>query len=141
MRVEEPSSVPRLRVFVVEDSPLIADLLEDILLDLDCEIVGPTGNMATALQQARDDSFDVAFIDINIRGGKVFPVADILNSRDIPFIFVSGYAKWDIPDQHRSAPRLEKPFTKASVQKELSSIFSKSPDRQRTAKSAPFARD
>ena len=120
---EEPPSFEGKRVFVVEDSPLIADLIQDLLQDLGCELVGPTGNMGIAIEQAANLEFDAAIIDVNIRGGKVFPVAEILQRRGIPFLLASGYAKWDIPEQYGTTPRLHKPYTKASVRDGLEVLF------------------
>ena len=116
------------RILVVEDSPLIADVLADMLRDMGCEVVGPTGNMAFARELATNEAFEAAIIDINIRGGKIFPVADTLAERGIPFLLASGYADWSMPDNLQERPRLAKPYTAGIVREELEKLFG-TPDR------------
>lgn len=89
------------RVQVVEDSPLIPEFLKDLLDELGCKVIGPAPSMAVALKLAAEEMIDIAVIDVNIRGAKVFPVADLLADRLIPFVFVTGYASWQVPEKHR----------------------------------------
>jgi CheY-like chemotaxis protein len=72
------------RVLVVEDELVIAVTIEDVLRALGCEIVGPVATVEKALKLARDETFDVAILDVTIRGGKVYPVAELLLARGIP---------------------------------------------------------
>ena len=99
------------RVLVVEDSPVVAEACEDMLRDMGCVVVGPATNMAAALQMAREEAIDAAIVDINIRGGKAFPVLKILEGRGVPFLLTSGYADWSMPEEWRDQPRLAKPYT------------------------------
>jgi two-component SAPR family response regulator len=107
------------RVLVVEDETLIVVLIEDILGAMECKIVGPTGKLETALQLARDEAFDIAILDITVRGGKVYPVAEQLIERGIPFVFASGYGDWALPPTLRDQPRLMKPFTPAELEEHV----------------------
>jgi CheY-like chemotaxis protein len=107
------------RVLVVEDSPLIAAVLEDMLKDMGCIVVGPTGNMAFAVNLAGAEALDAAIIDLNIRGGKVYPVAEVLRDRDVPFLLASGYADWTLREDFKDRPRLTKPYNSATVQQKL----------------------
>ncbi len=107
------------RVLVVEDSPLIATVLEDMLQDLGCTVVGPIGNMAFALDLAKTETMDAAIIDLNIRGGKVYPVAEILRDRNIPFLLASGYADWTLREDFKDRPRLTKPYSAELVEQKL----------------------
>ncbi|HWH18257.1 MAG TPA: response regulator [Allosphingosinicella sp.] len=111
------------RILVVEDSPVVAVVLEEILLDLGCEVGGPIGNMAFAVEFAESEALDGAIIDLNIRGGKVYPVAEVLAARGIPFLLASGYADWSMPEQWQSRPRLAKPYTRDTVEQELIKLF------------------
>ena len=99
------------RILVVEDSPVVADACDDLLRDMGCVIVGPAANMAAALQLATEEEIDAALVDINIRGGKAFPVLRILNERGIPFLLASGYADWSMPEEWQDRPRLAKPYS------------------------------
>jgi two-component SAPR family response regulator len=107
------------RVFVVEDETLIALLIEDVLCALECEIVGPTGKLDAALELARDGLFDIAILDVTIRGGKVYPVAEQLLTRGIPFVLASGYGNWALPESLRDQRRLTKPFTAAELEEQV----------------------
>jgi CheY-like chemotaxis protein len=107
------------RILVVEDSPLIAAVLEDMLKDMGCSVVGPTGNMAFAVDLAKVEALDAAIIDLNIRGGKVYPVAEVLRDRDVPFLLASGYADWTLREDFKDRPRLTKPYTADTVEQKL----------------------
>jgi two-component SAPR family response regulator len=107
------------RVLVVEDETMIAVLIEDILGAMECTIVGPVGKLETALKLARDETFDIAILDITIRGGKVYPVAEELIARGIPFAFASGYGDWALPPSLRDRRRLMKPFNAAALEEQV----------------------
>ncbi len=93
------------RVLVVEDETLIAVLIEETLRDLGCVVVGPVSTLAAALRLASDDALDASILDVTIRGGKVYPVAERLLARDIPFVLASGYGEWALPESSsRPAP-------------------------------------
>ena len=110
-REEGPASLEGRRILIVEDSPVVAEACEDMLRDMGCVIVGPATNMAAALQLAAEEPLDAALVDINIRGGKAFPVLSILADRGIPFLLASGYADWSMPEEWQERPRLPKPFS------------------------------
>lgn len=113
---DEPSGLPATeldgrRILIVEDSPVVAEACEDMVRDMGCVVIGPATNMAAALQLAGEEELDGAIVDINIRGGKAFPVLKILNGRRIPFLLTSGYADWTMPEEWREQSRLAKPYT------------------------------
>lgn len=107
------------RVLVVEDEALIVVEIEAALQALGCEIVGPTGKFETALQLASDETLDAAILDVTIRGGKVYPVAEQLLARGIPFVLASGQGDWTLPEPLRDQPRLTKPFTAAQLKDQV----------------------
>jgi two-component SAPR family response regulator len=109
----------KLRILVVEDETLIALMIEDTLIELGCEIVGPTGKLDMALQLTKEGNFDAAILDVTIRGGKVYPVAEQLAERGIPFVFASGYGDWALPETLRNKPRLMKPFTVSALEGQI----------------------
>ena len=104
------------RVLVVEDEILIAIEIEDTLKALGCEVVGLVGKLDEALELAVNAAIDAAILDVRIRGGDVFPVAEKLLERNIPFILSSGYGDWALPEALRGRPRLTKPFTPAELE-------------------------
>ena len=99
----------RQRVLVVEDEYLLSVVLTTDLQQAGYEVLGPCATLATALEAAQAQSFDGAILDINLRGELVYPVAEELARRGIPFLFLSGYAQLNIPEGLRSHPRLAKP--------------------------------
>ncbi|ACB94358.1 response regulator [Beijerinckia indica] len=107
------------RVLVVEDEILIAVMIEEVLLDLGCIVVGPIGKLEAAMQLARDEALDMAILDVSIRGGYVYPVAERLLARDIPIILASGYGGWALPENLRDQPRLTKPFTTQELESQI----------------------
>jgi DNA-binding response OmpR family regulator len=106
-----PDHLQGRRVLVVEDETVLAVTIEEILQDLGCIVVGPVGRLEAALKLATDDRLDAAVLDISIRGGTVFPIAEKPRTRQIPFVFASGYGEWALPDEFADQPRLTKPFT------------------------------
>ena len=102
---------------------MIAVVIEDLLKDFGCTVVGPAGNMAVAHELVASETFDAAILDVNIRGGKIYPVANILAERGVPFVLASGYADWSLPAELEGRPRLVKPFTAQQVGEKLGSLF------------------
>ena len=101
---------PRARVVVVEDSFPVADSLKYLLESGGYEVVGMAGNVRTALELIAAAPFDIAVLDINLRGEHVIPVADAIRKLGKPVIFLSGYGDVGLlPARLRDLPRLEKP--------------------------------
>ena len=121
------------RVLVVEDETLIAVVIETTLQALGCEVVGPTSRLDTALQLASDETLDAAILDVSVRGGKIFPVAERLLARGIPFILASGYGDWTLPEHLRDQPRLTKPFSQAELETQIRYLCDKATAQARCA--------
>jgi len=107
------------RILVVEDELLIAMAIEETIQASGGEIVGPVATLERALTLAREETFDAAILDVTIRGGKVYPVAEVLLARGIPFVIASGYEDWVLPEALRDKARLMKPFTTAALEEQL----------------------
>ncbi len=113
------------RILVVEDEMMIAMLIEDMLGDLGCVVVGPAHGLDAALALANDDSsLDGALLDVNLGGQPVYAVADVLRGRGVPMIFSTGYGAGDLPEESRGAPVLQKPFKATDLSKALGQMFS-----------------
>jgi CheY-like chemotaxis protein len=106
-----------LAILVVDDETLIAMLLEDLLLDLGCTVVGPAGTVAQslALVEKSGRALDGALLDINLRGELVYPVADVLIARGVPFVFITGNALHGIDPRYAAIPALAKPFSDETI--------------------------
>lgn len=113
---EQPVSAG-LRILLVEDEAMVAMIIEDTLSDLGCEVVGPMSSLERALAAAQTaERIDGAFLDVNLRGELVYPVADALQARGVPFAFVTGYGEKGIDARYRGAPVLTKPFMPETVE-------------------------
>jgi len=99
-----------VRVFVVEDEQLVVMMIESMLEELGCTVSGSARSVPEALAALEDIAFDVALLDLNLAGVKVFPVADALAAKGLPFIISSGYDASAIPEVYRHVPTVPKPF-------------------------------
>ncbi|MET4684419.1 response regulator [Brevundimonas faecalis] len=109
------------RILVIEDESLVAMLLETILDDLGCAVVGPASNIDDGLIAATSEpALDAALLDVNVAGREVFPVAEALKARGVPFVFSTGYGEMGLPEHWRGHPTLQKPFTEGAIRDALS---------------------
>jgi CheY-like chemotaxis protein len=99
-----------MRLLIVEDEYLIALDLAVALEEHGASVLGPVGSVADALALiASEDTLDAAVLDINLGRERVWPIADELRQRGVPFIFATGYDAWIIPEPYRDVARCEKP--------------------------------
>ena len=115
-----------LKVLVVEDEGSIALLIESMLEDLGCEIVVSAGHLTEAREAAAMAGLNLAVLDVNIDGQPVFPIADILRHRRIPFIFSTGYGEQGLPASLKGHLVLSKPFTLADLKRTISAALDSS---------------
>jgi DNA-binding response OmpR family regulator len=100
-----------LRVLLVEDEAMICLLLEDMLQEFGCEIVGPACDLKRATDLAQGEaSIDVAVLDVNLGGQLVFPVAEILAERGVPILFATGLGADELPEAWRGHQTVQKPM-------------------------------
>jgi CheY-like chemotaxis protein len=117
------SSETQKRVLVVEDEYLIRMLLEDMLADLGYGVAAAVGTVAEASALAASGDFNAAILDVNLDGQEIFPVADILAGRSLPFVFVTGYGERSLPDRYRDRPALQKPFQVEQLSSTLATML------------------
>jgi CheY-like chemotaxis protein len=111
------------RVLVVEDDFLVSLTTTDFLESLGCEVVGPANCLAAALQLAQSEPLNAAILDINIAGEMIWPVAEELQRRDVPFLFLSAYHQPNVaPNIFAAAPHLEKPLERNASLRHLRAI-------------------
>jgi CheY-like chemotaxis protein len=104
------STLHGLRVLVVEDESIVSFLLEDMLSELGCRVIGLASNVRQALAMLAQERPDAAVLDVNLRGELAFPIADRLQSDAVPFLFATGYGAPGIPERWRQCPVVQKPF-------------------------------
>jgi CheY-like chemotaxis protein len=114
-----------LRLLVVEDEAIVAMLLEDMLADLGCVVAGSAGDMPRGVAFAEDDALalDAAVLDINLGGDNVFPVAERLVARGVPFIFATGYGRDGVAPAFAGIPVLSKPFDPRALEAALITVL------------------
>lgn len=113
------------RVLVIEDESLVAMLLETILEDMGCAVVGPESNIDDGLTAATTEGgLDAALLDVNVAGREVFPVAEALKARGVPFVFSTGYGEAGLPEHWRGYPTIQKPFTEGAIRDALMKAMS-----------------
>jgi CheY-like chemotaxis protein len=106
--MREPSQqLSGTRVLIVEDEPIIALTLQDMLEEMGCEVVARAMTLERAVK-CLDQRFDLAILDVNIAGRTIDPVSEVLDQRGIPYVLATGYAGYDIEARRR--PLLQKPY-------------------------------
>lgn len=99
------------RVLVVEDEYFLANDIARALAAAGADIVGPVPKLNEALSVlAASDDIDGAVLDINLRGEAVYPLANALRARNIPFCFATGYDGASLPLEYRDVPHWTKPL-------------------------------
>jgi len=111
-----------LRVLVIEDEAMIAMLIEDMLLELGCTMLGPAPDAAQAFRMIQELQFDVAILDVNLAGERTMPVAEKLRAKGVPFIFATGYGASGIIAEFKDRTILTKPFRGSDLQDALRAL-------------------
>jgi CheY-like chemotaxis protein len=97
-------------VFLVEDEVMIRMMVVDMLAELGYSVVAEAGEINEAIRLAKSTEFDIAILDVNVNGKVISPVAELIEARNRPFIFATGYGSSGLPEQYRDRPALQKPF-------------------------------
>ena len=111
------------RILVVEDEPILAMSLEDMLIDLGCIVVGPALRLAEAHALAASEPLDAAVLDVNMGEGTSFDVAATLAERGVPLCFSTGYGQSGVDAAYASAPVLQKPYRAESLERALLALL------------------
>jgi DNA-binding response OmpR family regulator len=98
-------------ILIVEDEPLIAMMLEDFIQSLGHEVSGNCDSVGTALKEVEKGAFDLAILDINLKGENVWPVASALREKGTPFVLATGGHVDPPPAEFAGVPTIEKPYT------------------------------
>jgi CheY-like chemotaxis protein len=112
------ASLDHPRILIVEDEPVTAMRLEDVVRRLGAHVVGPAASVAEALALSDATEVDAALLDVNVAGVPVYAVADRLALREVPFVFLTGHAE-AVPPAHADRPLVAKPAGAAEVTRAL----------------------
>jgi hypothetical protein len=125
-KAEPPGPLAGRRILVVEDEYFLADDLHRHFAALGAEIIGPIAYLDDAAEVLRaDGSIDGALLDINVRSEMVFPLARLLQSRKVPFVFTTGYDKRSLGPEFMDVQVWEKPLDIPSLARSLTALMSK----------------
>jgi len=110
-------------ILVVEDEPIVALLMEDVLAELGCRQVLHAAGVPEALALLRAHRPDAAVLDVNLKNVQVYPVAEYLAAAHIPFIFATGYGRGGVAERWNDTLVLQKPFEQSTLAAALGSIL------------------
>jgi PAS domain S-box-containing protein len=103
------------RILVVEDESLVAIALCETLSECGFEVVGPCSSVSEAMSAIRSSNLDAAVLDVNLNGEMIYPVAELLADRGIPFIFMTGYGPDGIDRRFRNVLAMHKPVERKQL--------------------------
>lgn len=114
-------------ILLVEDEPIVAMLVDDMLSMLGVEVVGPAGRLEEALSLAREGTFDAAVLDVKLGSHTSGSVADVLKARGIPYVLATGFDAPPLAEFGTGAPVLNKPYLQEDLERALLEALAASP--------------
>jgi CheY-like chemotaxis protein len=111
------------RILIVEDRYFVADDLRQLFARNGAEVVAVVADVEEAIRIAETDSIDLAVLDVDLRGRDVFDAAAVLEAREIPFVFVTGYRQAHLPERYRDRPIVSKPFSEPDLLARVSALL------------------
>jgi len=117
---------PADAILLAEDEPLVALLVESILMSAGYAILGPVATVAAGLELLRTSRPRTAVLDITLRGGLVFPLADALADAGVPLLFLSGNSEYLLPAAHQARRIVAKPFRPESLLQAVRGLLAES---------------
>jgi PAS domain S-box-containing protein len=121
-----PAPLTGNRVLLVEDEALVGMMMKDTLFQFGFDVIGPYSTIEDARGAILDEDFHAAILDVNICGESVYPLADLIAARDVPFVFVTGYSRDGIDSRFAHVPVLQKPVDR----RQLEQIFARTDGRE-----------
>jgi signal transduction histidine kinase/DNA-binding response OmpR family regulator len=124
--VKSPALLKGARFLVVEDEPLIALQLVGSLETAGADRVRSVGTEEEALEVIENDDFDCVLLDANLHGRPVDGIAATLTRHRMPFIFITGYGRENLPLSFRQAQTLDKPVSDRQLLEAITKLLSTS---------------
>jgi CheY-like chemotaxis protein len=110
-------------VFLVEDEVMIRMMVAEMLEELGYSVAAEAGEIGEAVKLAQSIEFDLAILDVNVNGKVITPVAELIDARNRPFIFATGYGSSGLPEEYRDRPALQKPFQLETLARAIDSTL------------------
>jgi CheY-like chemotaxis protein len=98
-------------------------MVVDMLAELGYSVAAEAGDINEAIRLAKAAEFDIAILDVNVNGKVISPVAELIEARNRPFIFATGYGSSGLPEQYRDRPALQKPFQLETLRRMIESAL------------------
>lgn len=98
------------RLLLAEDDMAVALSMDWLLKTAGCDVVRTARCKKGLALLAANETFDVSILDITLADGAVYPLAEALAARHVPFIFLTGYGVGHLAAEWRGWPMLEKPM-------------------------------
>jgi CheY-like chemotaxis protein len=114
-------------IFLLEDEALIRMMIAGMLEELGHSVVAEAGNIHDGERLAQTAAFDLALLDINVGGDNIVPVAEIVEKRGLPSLFITGYAESGLPEPFREWPILRKPFAITKLGDAIKAVLDQPP--------------
>ena len=111
------------RILILDDEPLVSMLVENWLVELGCEVVGPARSVQQGLDIAGSAELDGAILDVNLGGKNSYQVAETLKQRGVPFAFSIGDSAIDASSGFSDPILLSKPFDFEGVKTVLGKLL------------------
>ena len=111
------------RILILDDEPLVSMLVENWLVELGCEVVGPARSVQQGLDIAGSAELDGAILDVNLGGKNSYQVAETLKQRGVPFAFATGDSAIDASSGFPDPILLSKPFDFEGVKTVLGKLL------------------
>jgi CheY-like chemotaxis protein len=110
-------------ILVVEPDFIIAQMLEGILNDLGCDVYGPLASTDQAVAVVIERELDAAFVTLSLGDAHAYRLAELLESRNVPFGFATGYAQDSLDGMWKDRPHVRKPFSTEEIRAFLLKIL------------------
>ena len=115
------------RILLVEDEPLVAMMMTQMIGDMGGEVIGPFGTLRDATEGLSEKGLDAAVLDVNVGGELVYPLAEKLARSGVPLMFLTGYDSKSVDRRFVTARVLTKPIEEAELASALGSLLDKQP--------------
>ena len=116
-----------MNVLIVEDNCLVGEMMRLAVEDAAFTVVGPAATLEQGQRLAAANDLSGALVDIHLGGAKAFPIARLLQTKQVPFLFVTGYDRSVLPDDLKTAPLVSKPLAVGELTEMAVALFKRPP--------------
>ncbi len=127
----------KIKVLIVEDEPLIAEDIKDILNEVNYQVIGIAFNKEEAFHLLKTQQPDIALLDINLGGNTdgIIIAEEINNKYQFPFLYLTSYSSKIVLDKVKHTfpmGYIVKPFDEADLYTGIEIALSNFQGRKKT---------